>query len=245
MKGVFLMRKIINKIISNMKNEEYELDKNIPTSYLISLCFQKMFELIRGFFVRIHFAKKKKGKRVFVGKHVTIKCKNNIKCGKCVSIGDYTYINALCKKGIELGSNISIGRNSIIECTGVIKEIGEGLKIEDGVGIASNAFISVRGNVLIKKNTIIGPYVKIFSENHIFNNPEKLIKEQGTSRKGIIIGENCWIGSNVTILDGVIIGDGAIIAAGAIVNKNVKDNEVVGGVPAKLIKNRMDIRNER
>jgi len=46
-----------------------------------------------------------------------------------------------------------------------------------------------------------------------------------------------WIGANATICQGVEIGDGAVIAAGAVVNKNVEKNTVVGGVPAKFIKN--------
>ena len=54
--------------------------------------------------------------------------------------------------------------------------------------------------------------------------------------KPIVIGENVWIGSNSTILPGVTIGKGSIIAAGAVVTKDVDENVVVGGVPAKFIK---------
>ncbi len=53
----------------------------------------------------------------------------------------------------------------------------------------------------------------------------------------VIIGDNVWIGASVTIVPGVTIGDNAIIAAGAVVTKNVEPNTVVGGVPAKFIKN--------
>ena len=54
--------------------------------------------------------------------------------------------------------------------------------------------------------------------------------------KPIKIGNHVWIGINATILKGVTIGDGAIIAAGAVVNKDVEENSLVGGVPAKVIK---------
>jgi acetyltransferase-like isoleucine patch superfamily enzyme len=65
-------------------------------------------------------------------------------------------------------------------------------------------------------------------------NPEK---RANLIPKPVKIGAKVWIGANVTILPGVNIGDGAIIAAGAVVNKDVAPNTVVGGVPAKFIKN--------
>ena len=52
----------------------------------------------------------------------------------------------------------------------------------------------------------------------------------------IRIGKNVWVGANAVILPGVTIGDGAIVAAGAVVNRDVPENTVVGGVPAKVIR---------
>jgi acetyltransferase-like isoleucine patch superfamily enzyme len=65
------------------------------------------------------------------------------------------------------------------------------------------------------------------------------IRLQGVTRKGIRIGNNCWIGSKVTILDGVTIGDGCILAAGTVVTKSFPANSIIGGVPAKIIKSRV------
>ena len=79
------------------------------------------------------------------------------------------------------------------------------------------------------------------SENHNFSDSEILIKDQGVNRKGIIIGNNCWIGSKATILDGVVIEDGVIIAAGAVVKEGVyNSNGIYGGVPAKFLKMRIN-----
>ena len=64
-----------------------------------------------------------------------------------------------------------------------------------------------------------------------------IIKNQGESRKGVEIGNNCWIGANSTILDGVKIGDNTVIAAGSVVTKSFPKGVVIGGLPAKIIKN--------
>ena len=66
----------------------------------------------------------------------------------------------------------------------------------------------------------------------------KFINEQGVTRIGVNIEEGVWIGTKSVILDGVKIGRNSIIAAGSIVNKDVPENVIYGGVPAKLIKKR-------
>ena len=65
-----------------------------------------------------------------------------------------------------------------------------------------------------------------------------MIRLQGTERKGITIGRNCWIGAKVTILDGVTIGENCVIAAGAVVTKSMPANAVIGGMPARVIRYR-------
>lgn len=233
------MKRMLNKVISRTKGENYEIDGSVPNSYLISLLIKKMFQLIHGFYIRIHFKKHFKGKRVFAGRKVKIICKRNIKCGKCVTFDDNVYINALCKNGVTFGNNVSIGKNSVIECTGVLRNLGDQLRIGNGVGFSPYAFISVRGKIDIGDNCIFGPYVKIFSENHNFNDVNQLIRKQGETRQNVKICEDCWIGANVIILPGVTIGKGCVIAAGAVVNKDIPDFSVVGGIPAKIIKTRV------
>lgn len=233
-----MFSKILSKIITKIKKEKYEVDENITFSVAFSLVIKKLTMIIRGLVIK-PFLRKAKG-ILFVGKKTDIKCKRKITFLGSATIEDYVKIDAMSKKGITIGNNFSIGRNSIIECTGVIRELGEELIIEENVGIAANAFIAVRGKVIIRKNTIIGPGVSIHAENHKFDEINTPIRLQGASRKGIEIGEDCWIGSKVVILDGVKIGNHAIIAAGAVITKDIPDYAIVGGVPAKVIKMRKD-----
>jgi acetyltransferase-like isoleucine patch superfamily enzyme len=233
------MRYIISFIISKLKREKYQLDDNITIMDLIQIVLRRGFQLIRGILVKLILGKSKG--LIFVGKKVQILSSKKIICGRNLILEDYCYINALSKQGIIIGDNVSIGRNSIIECTGVIRELGEGLKIGNNVGISPNAFIAVRGSVEIGDNTIFGPGVSIHAENHNFHHITIPIRLQGATRKGIKIGQDCWIGSKAIILDGVTIGNGVIVAAGAVVNKDVPDYAIVGGVPARVLKYRGEV----
>lgn len=230
------MNKLLSFLISKIKKENYQVDKQLTASVMLVLIFDRGLMVLRGLYHKLLF--KKSMGMVFIGKKVKIRSHKNIRCGYGLTIEDGCFINALSRGGIEIGNNFSLGRNSMIECTGVIRELGEKLTIGNNVGIAANAFIAMRGNINIGDNTIFGPSLSIHAENHVFKELEKPIRLQGATRKGVSIGKNCWIGSNVTILDGVHIGNNVVVAAGAVVNKNIPDNCIVGGVPAKVLKNR-------
>lgn len=230
------MKKIISNIISKIKHEPYQLDGSISSLDLAIIVKDKMVQVIRGKYKTLFFGEHHG--IAFCGKGVRVRHASHVRAQEGLTLGDGVYINALSKGGISLGNNVSIGAGSIIECTGVIRELGESLVIGNHVGFAQNAFIGLRGKVVIGDDCIFGPYVSIHSENHVYKDPDVPIRLQGTSRKGVVIGRDCWFGRGAVVLDGVTIGDGCIIAAGAVVNKDVPAYSVVGGVPAKLISSR-------
>lgn len=89
------------------------------------------------------------------------------------------------------------------------------------------------GGITIEENVLIGPQVKLVTENH----PLDPATRKGLITKPILIKRNAWLGAGVTILPGVTVGENAVVAAGAVVSKDVPDNTVVGGIPAKFLKN--------
>ena len=230
------MRKLLEKLISGAKGTQYTVDEAMTTGQMITVLWERFLMAARGFFRKPFL--KKTGKLLFLGRGVRIKNGKLVRFGSGTTIQPHCTINALSRGGITAGKSFTLGQNSIIECTGILKELGESLTIGDHVGISPNAFLSVRGKVTIGDDTIIGPNATIISENHVFADPDTPIRKQGVTRSGITIGKNVWLGANVTVLDGVNIGDGAIVAAGAVVNCDVEPNTVVGGVPAKIIKRR-------
>lgn len=88
------------------------------------------------------------------------------------------------------------------------------------------------GGITIEDNVLIGPQVKLVTENH----PLDPAQRQGLIGKPILIKKNAWIGAGATILPGVTLGENSVVAAGAVVSKNVPANTVVGGIPAKILK---------
>lgn len=232
------MKQLIEKLLSKMKGFDYKLDPGITGAQFMGVLAQRGTMALRGMGRRLRL--KKCGKILFVGSHVKIRCPGNITMGSGCTLHDNIFVNAMCRKGVRFGNNVTLGRNSIIECTGVYTELGEGLTVGDNVGISPNAFLSVRGDVSIGSDTIIGPGTSLISENHNFDRLNMPVRLQGANRKGIHIGSNVWIGANVTVLDGVTVGDNAILAAGCVVTKDVPANAIVGGVPAKLIRMRSE-----
>lgn len=100
-------------------------------------------------------------------------------------------------------------------------------------------FITTGSLVEIGNYIMVGPGVKFIAQNHDFSDwTLPMILNNKYHRANVKIFDDVWIGANSTILSGVTIGQGAIIAAGAVVTKDVAPYTIVGGVPAKKIKNR-------
>lgn len=88
--------------------------------------------------------------------------------------------------------------------------------------------------VRMGNHVMIGPGTLITTVNHPLSPAKR--RRHASIAKPVVIGDDVWIGGNCTILPGVTIGNNAVIAAGAVVTKDVPDNCVAGGVPARVIK---------
>lgn len=219
------------KFVSTLKSEKWSIDDCVPFSYLLGLVVRKFFMYIRGI---VCFGQP--SKVILLGKSTIIRCKSKIRLMGVINVDNNCYIDALSKNGIVFGKNVSIGKNTTIECSGSLRNVGVGLIVGDNVGLGTHGFFGCAGGVVVGENSIFGNFVSIHSENHNFQSTDTPIRLQGVNRTGVIIGSDCWIGAKVTILDGAIIGNGCIVAAGAVVKKgSYADNSIIGGVPAKVI----------
>ncbi|MCU4165509.1 acyltransferase [Carboxylicivirga caseinilyticus] len=229
-----MLGRFLSIIISKIKGEQFVLDKNIPSGYLLVFVLNKLIEFIRGMLIF-----RKLSCSVFISTKCSFKCKSKIKLCGTVVFGRGVYIDALSEKGITLENNVSVGKYTTIECSGSLKDIGKGLSVGENVGMGTHGFWGCAGGISVGDDTIFGNYVSLHSENHNFKDLARPIRQQGINRQGIKIGSDCWIGAKVTILDGANIGNGCIIAAGSVVKSGFyEDNSIYGGVPAKLLKKR-------
>lgn len=126
----------------------------------------------------------------------------------------------------------SIGKNSYI-FLGCTFDDAMYLKMGNNSVINSNCRVDTRGFVEIGDNCSISSNVIILTADHDMDTPDM----QGRNKK-VILDDYTWIGTSAMILPGVIISKGAVVAAKALVSKNVASFQVVGGVPAKFIRDR-------
>lgn len=137
------------------------------------------------------------------------------------------------------GVNCSIGRECIINSSSMI-ELG------NNVSIGPRAVLyAIYKKIIFGDNVLLGPNVTIVNGDHsirkigvpLINNHEKLPEDDAD----VIIWDESWIGANVTILKGVNIGRGCVVAAGAVVIKSTPPYTIVGGIPAKVLRNRFTL----
>jgi len=130
--------------------------------------------------------------------------------------------------GVKISSRVSIEKN---------------VQLSKGVTIGSDSYIgpncNIRGNVIIDKYFLCADNVCLVGDEYNYSKVgSAIINSTKKMDKVTMIGCDVWVGHNVTILRGVTIGNGVIISAGSVVTKNIPNFSIVGGVPAKVIKQR-------
>ena len=134
----------------------------------------------------------------------------------------------------ELLSQITDSKidDSVAVFTPLYINYGKHTKIGKNVFINFDCTFLDLGGITIEDNVLIAPKVSLLSEGH----PVSPENRHSLAVGHIHIKKNAWIGAGATILQSVTIGENAIVAAGAVVSKDVPDNTIVGGIPAKIIK---------
>jgi acetyltransferase-like isoleucine patch superfamily enzyme len=194
-----------------------------------------------GYFLRklfYPFVFGKIGRNVTFGRNITIRHPHKIKIGENCIIDENCVLDAKGEdpRGIELGDNCVLSRNNILSCKGGY------IKLVSGTNIAQNSLVHSESAVELGKNTLVASYVYfVGGGNHDFSRTDiPIIQQPSLSRGGIFIEDNCWFGAGVIILDGTKIGNDSVFAAGAVVNSDIPPFSIVVGMPARVLRNRLE-----
>lgn len=232
------LHSLLSRIISRIKKTPYVVDPAVPLKALCFLTCRRLAWLLRG--VMKTLVLQGKSKLLFIGPGVTLCNASMITFGKGVTLWPGVFVDGLSSDGIQFGDNVTIGDFSIVRATSVLSSLGVGCRIGDNSAIGAFSFVGAAGGVRIGRDVIMGQSITFHSENHNFANLDRLIRDQGTTHRGIVIEDDCWVGAKATFLDGAHVGKGCVIGAGAVVRGYIPDYSIAVGVPARVIKSRRE-----
>lgn len=145
------------------------------------------------------------------------------------------YLHA-CPNGIEIGENTIVMHGAVLHVYNFRNLPRSGIRIGKDCLIGEYSIIRGQGGVWIGDRVYTSPFTQILAVNHVFRNPSESFIHQGITAEGIIIEDDVWLGAGSIITDGIRIGKGSVVAAGSVVTHDVPPHTLVGGVPAKILR---------
>ncbi|WP_324761041.1 acyltransferase [Haloarcula sp. GH36] len=150
---------------------------------------------------------------------------------------------------LSIGGDVFISEDAVIDLpNGTIDDntvIASGAIVRGTVDIGAdcsvNPYVNIAGDVTIGDGVRIASTASIWGQNHVFEDPDTPIHEQGNRYEGIEIGDDVWIGAGAVVLDGTVVGPHSIIGAGTVVTADVPEFAIVAGNPGTVV----DYRGER
>jgi acetyltransferase-like isoleucine patch superfamily enzyme len=168
---------------------------------------------------------------------VRIAYASQVRLGQGVYLDQGVYLHAL-PGGITIGDNTFIMHHTMLHVFNFRQLPQAGITIGQNCFLGEYNVIRGQGGVRLGNDVYTGPMVKIVAVNHVYSDPDRPIREQGITARGIVIEDDVWIGAGATIVDGVTVGQGSIIGAGSVVTGDIPPYSIAVGIPAKVVKDR-------
>lgn len=142
------------------------------------------------------------------------------------------------KNSIDGGNNLTTGYRCRFDLDGRKKTltIGDDCEFGDYTHIVALNNVKIGNNVLIASKVFISDTSHGNYKGYFQDSPKIVPNKRSLCKDEVVIGDNVWIGENVVILKGVTIGKGSIIGANSVVSRNIEENSIAVGAPAKVIK---------
>lgn len=208
------------------------VDSSWPTESLAAMMGTWLSGLVRGLFALLRVP----GSRLRFCEHgVKVHGKRWCRFGRWLLLERGVTVRARGGDGVVLDDYVVIGSYSVLEVSSGLGRSGGHIRIGMRSSMGDFCYVGGAGGVDIGNNVLIGQYVSFHSENHVFDDGDRPIRDQGVTHKGIRVGDDCWIGAGAKVLDGVELGAGCVVAAGAVVTKSIPGASIVAGVPGRVI----------
>ncbi len=161
----------------------------------------------------------------------------NIRLGKGVYLDRGVYLHAL-PGGITIGEGTFVMHHTMLHVFNYRNLPHAGITIGRNCFLGEFNVIRGQGGVTIGDDVYTGPMVQIVAVNHVYDDPNRPIREQGITAQGITIEDDVWLGASAVVVDGVTIGRGSVIGAGAVVTTDIPPYSIAVGAPARPVKDR-------
>jgi acetyltransferase-like isoleucine patch superfamily enzyme len=166
---------------------------------------------------------------------VRLRWASHIRLGQGAYIDHGVYIHAT-PGGVTIGPGAFVMHNAILHVYNFRDLPHAGITIGARSLIGEGCVLRGQGGISIGDDVYLAPLVQILAVDHDYSDLNRPISEQPIITRGITIEDDVWIGGGAIVLDGVHIGRHSVVAAGAVVTRDVPPYTVVGGVPARVIK---------
>lgn len=134
---------------------------------------------------------------------------------------------------VEIQSNVRLDRGVRILSTNSAT-----ILLEEGVRVGLYSVLNGGDSIKVGRKSLISGFVYLQTSMHGFKNKEVEVQAQGYEHAPVTLESDCWLGTHVVVLPGVRLGKGVVVGSNAVVSKSVEEYKVVGGIPAKEIKER-------
>lgn len=170
-----------------------------------------------------------------IERNVRLRFASHIRLGHGSYLDEGVYIHA-CPGGVEIGANTLVMHGAVLHVYNFRNLPHAGIRIGRDSLIGEYSVIRGQGGVTIGDRVYTSPMTQIIAVNHVYDDPDRPFIDQGITAEGIVVEDDVWLGSGAVVTDGVRVGRGSVVAAGAVVTQDVPPHSVVGGVPARVIR---------
>lgn len=166
---------------------------------------------------------------------VRIRYADHVHLGNAAYLDQGVYLHA-CPQGIWIGDNTFVMHGSVLHTYNFRGLPHAWIRIGSNSLIGEYNVLRGQGGITIGDRVYTAPMVQLLAVNHVFDDRTRPMVEQGITAEGIVVEDDVWLGAGAVVTDGVRIGRGAVVAAGAVVTQDVAPYTVVGGTPARLLR---------